>query len=324
MEIISKYPINESVLQTISSILEDYNITYSIRINKESSKLLLKDSKPKTCRFCGKSYPQVSFHKTAHTPPEFTGNKKIFSSYECDNCNATYFSLFENELANFLLPFSTLSGKKGKKNKIPKYKQKGEPTINHINDLISITEIDDNRIKKLNETTIEFVIKIPTYIPEYIYRCLVRICLSFLPEDKLPIYKQTIEWLMNLKQDSNMKPGMLFSTYPSNLQLNDISVLLFERKDDCAKNIPHSIFCLSYNNYAFQTYIPFCLKEKIGINLNGFPYILPTSLDWNKDHENSRITTLLDLSSREKKSDESITITINGDQIISSHESMPS
>lgn len=183
-------------------------------------------------------------------------------------------------------------------------------------DLISITEISDDRIKKLNDNNLEIVLKIPTFIPEYLYRCLVRICLSFIPEEKLPIYKKTIDWLMNLNQESNMKPGMLFSTYPNNLQLNDISVLLFERKDDCVKNIPYSMFCLSYNNYAFQTYIPFCSKETTDINLNGFPFILPTSIDLNQNHENSRIITLLDLSSKEKKSNESITITITGDQLI--------
>ena len=318
MQIISEYPINDSVIQTLDSILKDYSITFSIRINKGSSKLLLTDSRIKTCRFCGKSYPQVSFNNKAHTPPEFTGNKKVFSNYECDTCNGTYFNLFENELANFLLPFNTLSGKKVKKNKIPKYKQKGEPTINHINDLISITNINETRIKKIGDNCLEMVIKIPTFIPEYIYRCLVKICLSFIPEEKLPIYKMTTDWLMNLNQESNMKPGMLFSVYPNNLQLNDISAIAFERKDDCTKNIPYSIFCLSFNNCAFQTYIPYCSKEKFNINLNGYPFILPTPIDLNKNNENTRTVSLFDLNSKEKKSNESITITIKGDQIIDS------
>jgi hypothetical protein len=222
MQIISDHPINESVLRTLYSILEDYSISFSERINKESPIKILGASKPNTCRFCGRSFPEVTFNNKAHTPPELTGNKKISSSFECGSCNKNYFSKFENELANFLLPFSTLSGKKVKKNKIPKYKQKGGPIINHVNDLISISNIDDNRINRLSDNCIEIVIKIPSFIPEYIYRCLVKICLSFIPEIKLPIYQMTINWLMNINLESNMRPGMLFSIYPNNLQLNDI------------------------------------------------------------------------------------------------------
>jgi hypothetical protein len=316
MQIISDHPTNESVLRTLDSILEDYSISFSERINKESPIKILSTSKHNTCRFCGRSFPAVTFNNKAHTPPELTGNKKISSIYECDSCNKDYFSKFENELANFLLPFSTLSGKKVKKNKVPKYKQTGEPVINHVHDLISISNIDDNRINRLSDNCIEIVIKIPSYIPEYVYRCLVKICLSFIPEIKLPIYELTIKWLMNLNQESNMRPGMLFSIYPNNLQLNDISLILFERKDDCIKNIPHSIFCLSYNNYTFQIYIPYCTKEKVNISLNGFPFILPTPIDLYNDSEIIRTVHVFDLSSQQRKTNESLILTIKGDQII--------
>ena len=316
MQIISDYPINSSIIQTLDQILCDYSIAFSEKINSNSPRVILTDSKQRTCRFCGKSYPQITFNNIAHTPPEFTGNKKISSSYECDTCNIEYFSLFDNELANFLLPFSTLSGKKGKKNKIPKYKQKGEPTIKKINDLISITNIDENRITKLGDNCLEMTIKLPTHIPEYIYRCLVKICLSYIPEDKLHIYEMTIRWLMNPNQESNMTPGMMFTIYPNNFQLNDISLILFELKDGCSKNIPHSIFCLSYNNYAFQTCIPYCSEEKLNVSLNAFPFIMPTAIDLNKNQEITKTIHVFDLSSKEKESNKTVLLTIKGDQII--------
>lgn len=315
MQIISNYPINESALRTIDSILSDYSTTFSIKINKDTPKNLLKDSKSKLCRFCGNSSPQVTFKKRAHTPPEFTGNKKIFSAYECDSCNERYFNLFENELANFLLPFSTLSGKKVKKNRIPKYKQKGEPTISHKEDLISINNINESKVKILDDNSLEITLKLPTFIPEYIYRCLVKICLSLLPEKRLSNYEMTTKWLMNLNQDSDMRPGMLFSTYPNNFQLDDISATHFERKDACEKNIPYAMFCLSYNNYTFQTYLPYSLKEKQNVSINGFPFILPTTFDLDRNKEIPRTVHVIDLSSKKKKTNEILTLNMRGDSI---------
>lgn len=315
MKIISEYPIDESILQTVDAILEIYNIAFSIKINKDTPIILLTSSKPKTCRFCGKSYPQVTFKKRAHTPPEFTGNKEVFSAYECDSCNEKYFNLFENALANFLLPFSSLSGKKVKRNKIPKYKQKGEPIITHKENLISITNISENRIKMLGDDSLEMSLRLPSYIPEYVYRCLVKICLSLMPEKMLSNYEMTLKWLMNLNQESDMRPGMMFSSYPNNLQLDDISVTLFERKETSKMNIPYSVFCLSYNNYAFQTFLPFSLKEKQNVIINGFPFILPTAFDLDRDKEIPRSISVIDLSSKEKKSNEILTLNIKGDQI---------
>lgn len=312
MEIHSDYPINENVIKDIEAILNDYNLIVSKRIkinndNENLTKEFLTDSTDKKCRFCNKSYPEVKFEKEAHAIPNFMGNDQLFSKYECDSCNE-YFGRFENEMANFMLPNNTISGTKGK-NGIPKYNQKGQPIIEIQKDKVLIKDVPNSFLDNLNE--IELKIKLPTYIPDYIYRCLIKIGLSIIPESKLTEYSGTINWLMDKKIDSNSKPQMIFSMYSFNLQMDEIVCSILERKENCNRLLVNSILFISYKNFAFQTYIPYNSKEKLNIKLYPFQYIIPTTLDLNREIE--RNYHLIDLSSKEKKINDFITYNINHD-----------
>lgn len=312
MNINSDYQINEHVFQTISEILQDYDVVEVKRTSFESEKVFLTDYVPNKCRFCGKSFPEVSFQSEAHTIPEFLGNKKLFSKFECDNCNKDYFNKFETEMANFMLPSNTIIGAKGKKNKIPKYNLKGQPLINFEPDKIYVSGVSDSNLIH-SGNSIEFPIKLPSFIPEYIFRCLIKIGLSILPENKLSNYKDTITWLMNIEAQSNVQPFMIFSIYPYNLQLKEFTCTIFERKEDCTKNIPHAILCISFKNFAFQTLIPYSLKERLDVNLKAVPFIYPTQIDLNIAYKGLRNDNFIELSSKERKTDEMLTLTITGE-----------
>lgn len=313
MKIISDYPINEKVLLTIQEILDDYEIIVSKIVKQDSEIEFLKDETPNKCRFCGKSFPDVSFKAVAHAIPEFIGNKKLISEYECDSCNKNYFSRFESDFANFMLPFNAISGTLNKKNKTPKYKLPGEPTIKFEPDKINIAGVDNPVFDKFDGTSMELSVKTPTHIPEYIYRCLVKIGLSILDEDRLFNYRETMNWLMNLDIVSNIEPMLLFSHYPYSHQMNEIRCTILERKDKCEKNVPFSILILSYRNFAFQTYLPFCIKEKFNVDLDPFPFIYPTTLDLNKDNENLKTVERLDLSSKVQDNTKKIKFTISSE-----------
>ena len=316
MRIASDYSINNYILHEISEIIKDFNIIVSKRILQDFPKEFLKDSIPNKCRFCGRSFPKVSFNSEAHSIPQFIGNKSLISLFECDPCNKEYFNSFENEFANFMLPHNAMSGTKTRKNKITKYKQVGQPLIKSNNEKILLESVPDSIINKSEADRFEIKVKIPSFIPEYIYRCLVKIALSIIPEDKLTNYKGTIKWLMNREIESNLKPAMLFSMYPFHIQSNEIRCVVLERKDISNKNVPHSIFFLSYNNFAFQTYIPFNSKEKIGIKLKSFPFVFPMTIDLNIEYSGLKTLNFIDLSSKEKKTDEIITYTILGERSI--------
>jgi len=314
MNITSDYPINETVFVEISEILKDYDILITKRFKKDDKKEFLVDSKTNTCRFCGKSYPDVYFKSDAHTIPEFMGNKSLFSEYECDTCNKKHFNLFENEMANYMLPHNVLSGTKSKNNKISKYNLKKQPKIIYGTEKILISNVLDSVVEEAKEDSLEINVKLPSFIPEFIYRCLIKIGLSIVPEKKLVVYKNTISWLMNLSSVSNLKPFMLFSMYPFHIQTNEIECTILERKDYCEKNLPHAIIFLSYNNFAFQTCIPYSSKEKIGVNLKAIPFIFPMTFDLNKNLEGLRTYNYIDLSSKEKTKDKMVTYTIIGER----------
>jgi len=313
MEIIANYPINEIVIKKISSMFKNYELTASKRVSFNGEKEILVDSIQNKCRFCGKSYPDVKFKFDAHTIPEFLGNKSLFSKYECDTCNLKYFNRFENEMANFMLPHNAFSGIKVKRNKIPKYFQEGQPKIENNGSKIFLSNVSDTIFDDKQKNNFELPIKIPAYIPDYIYRCLVKIALSIISENKLFDYKETITWLMNKNINSNVKPFMIFSIYPYNIQMDEISCVLLERKNESKENFPHSIFALAYKNFAFQTYLPFSQKEKLDINLKAFPFIIPTNIDLNKTYKDTRTFNLIDLSSKEKTSEQIVTFTISGE-----------
>jgi len=316
MKIISDYPINENTLKDISEITIDYDFLVSTRFKNNDTKIYLRDSNPNKCRFCGKSHPDVTFKSESHTIPEFIGNKSLISKFECDSCNKKYFNIFENEFANFMLPHNVFSGTKSKKNKISKYKLKDQPEIINTPGKIYLSNVPDSIIHESPNDSFEIKIKIPSFIPDYIYRCLIKIGLSIIPEEKLDIYEGTIEWLMDLDIQSNIKPFMVFSMYPFNIQTKDIACAILERKDNCQKDIPHSILFLSYNNFAFQTCIPYCIKEKIGVSLQAVPFIYPMQFDLNKNHDGMKTYGYLDLSSKIKTTDRIATYTIKGERQI--------
>ncbi|MFC0877121.1 HNH endonuclease [Saccharicrinis sp. FJH2] len=316
MKIISDYPINENTLKDISEITKDYDFLVSRRFKNNDAKMYLSDSNPNKCRFCGKSFPEVTFKSESHTIPEFIGNKSLISKFECDSCNKKYFNIFENEFANFMLPHNIFSGTKSKKNKISKYKLKNQPEITNTQEKIFLSNVPDSIIHESQKDSLEIKIKIPSFIPEYIYRCLIKIVLSIIPEEKLDIYQGTLEWLMDLEIQSNIKPFMVFSMYPFNIQTKEIACAILERKDCCPKNIPHSIFFMSYNNFAFQTCIPYSIKEKIGVSLQAVPFIYPMQFDLNNNHDGMKNYGYLDLSSKEKITDKVATYTIKRERQI--------
>ena len=312
MEIVSSYPINESVLVEFREILKDYDILISKRFIKDNEKEFLEDSNNQ-CRFCGKSHPEVLFKKVAHAIPEFIGNKCLISKFECDTCNQL-FSKFENEMANYMLPHNVMSGTRSKGNKTAKYKQAGQPQINYGDEYINISDVPESMLNNVHNPTLQ--VKRPSYIPEFVYRCMIKIGMSIVPEEKLYMYSGTLGWLRNLDIQSNLKPGMVLTMYPFNLKSDEISCIILNRKDECVKNVPQSIFFLSYNNFAFQTFIPYTQNEKTGVALQVVPFVFPTSFDLNKDYDGQATYSYIDLSSRSKLKNQIVTYTITGEGYI--------
>lgn len=88
--------------------LNDYDLV-NVFIAGESNEALLKPTGERVCRFCSKDATQTTFNTRAHLISRLLGNDALFSDHECDACNQ-YFQSFEDQLANYLSVYRSISG----------------------------------------------------------------------------------------------------------------------------------------------------------------------------------------------------------------------
>ncbi|WP_187270237.1 HNH endonuclease [Pontibacter qinzhouensis] len=284
-------------MRDLETLASEYDILVSTEVdyNESHTKNYLKDAVGKKCRFCNKGFPEVKFNSVAHAIPEFTGNKSLIATFECDNCNQ-YFSKFENEFANFMLPYNALGGVKKKGNKFPKYKQ--DIIVYHpIENYIHI----DNFPQELHPDTngFDLILDTPSYIPNFIYRSLIKIGLTLIPENTIGKYQDVLTWLMDMSSDTIFPASMFFSIFPFRNPSSKIRCVLFTRKESINREIPRTLLVLSYQNFSFQTFFPVPFSENKG-KLIPFPVAIPTSLDLNLNLAQEVAHKLIDLSKIER------------------------
>lgn len=220
----------------------------------------------KCCRFCGKSEPDVTFDTITHAVPEFTGNKSLISNYECDTCNK-HFSKFETQMTRYMHLFHTMAQVHGKHG-VPKYKVNFGNSIIEIGD--SSLKVDhyegDRELFEIKPEKNVLTMKgVRSYVPQMVYKCLVKMALSIMPEKELPFFGKTIEWLMeNPKEKSKFHVGGLMAfmnTYPGPRPFDEVSCLLYRRRENAPDKVPYAIFFIAYSNFTFQIYLPICDQD---------------------------------------------------------------
>lgn len=153
------------------------------------------------CRFCGKTAPEVSFKEKAHLFSESLGNKLFVSkNNECDSCNSI-FSKYEVDLNTFLYPYLVLNSIRGK-NGVKKYRSNDKLSrIEYTDDGIKITDtfgktkIQDDEIKK----EIRYEFDVNSYSLSNVYRILLKMALSILPEGDFKKFTIATDSLVNRK-----------------------------------------------------------------------------------------------------------------------------
>lgn len=202
-----------------------------------------------------------------------------------------------------------IKGKRG----IPSYKsRKDDFTRVDIKDCISVLQKEDEtaiaHLDKKNKI-IHFKGK-RTYTPVNVYKCLLKMALTVMPDSELPEITNAMDFLMDRK---NIKGQLLvgYRQYGGISPFPTPVTMLFKRKDERVdENVPLYMFLLAYGNFAFQFQIPFCPADRFlfgkGISM---PYI-PTMADTI----NPQRLTALDFSSSEKitKEEYGIDMTFEG------------
>jgi len=251
-------------------IISDFNLI--------EEKIILGEKKGH-CRFCGRNSPEVSFHNEAHAIPESLGNDKIFSNYECDECNHEFGNTIEDHLNKYLMPFRIGSIILGKKNKLS-YKI-GENdrldvsdrrwNITHImaenesidNENAKNIDMPDTLIEEIDEHTIRFKIIRQSYIPILVYKAFIKIALTLMPENELFLFKETFGWLKNHEKriEDFFSQFLLMRFFPGYSPFPFMKAIILKRKNDDFE-VPMFQTFLSFSNFTFQYIIPCFEKDK--------------------------------------------------------------
>ncbi|WP_318434854.1 HNH endonuclease [Photobacterium leiognathi] len=217
-----------------------------------------------SCRYCGKTSKEVKFKKIAHSIPELLGNKYLFSNDECDECNSYFDQFLENNLANFLGVSRTTSQIVGKKG-VPKQKSNQGDRIEAINgDLVIIQREESNTYEQISDNLVKIESTAASYIPVNVYKCLVKIALSVLPDAYLRTFSETIRWVRHDAKPHGLDSRLLnlhVTMFPGKNPFSSIWLQLYKRQT-APKKHPYMICVLAFSNYMFQFAIPFNKKDR--------------------------------------------------------------
>jgi hypothetical protein len=265
----------------LDNLLNYYNDNYEIIADYDILDKITLGEKNTYCRFCNKSYPEVKFKDVAHAIPEALGNNKLFSYYECNNCNHEFGEKIEDHLSKYLFPYKIGSIILGKKGSIS-YKIDDNNRLDVTEGHWEIKEsIPGSIIEIINDNTINFKIKRQTYIPIIVYKALVKIALTVIPDDELAYLEKTILWLKNYDRsfEDYFSQFVMMRFFPGSKPFPFIKVMIFKRKNDGIV-LPMYQMSLSFNNYNFQYIIPCAVKD---LHLDGKTVLLksfPTPFDF--------------------------------------------
>jgi len=234
---------------------------FSIICPDESIIKSLKPRRERKCRFCGLDAMQTKFAKHAHAIPELLGNRHLLSDSECDTCNER-FSAFENDLASYLGAKRALNRARAK-SKIPTFKSQGA-TVTVQNEefygvkdgmAISRKSANDETFTYDRETgTLEIKYFKQPYVPLNVYKALVKIAMSVMPERHLDDYAALLALL--LSDDANELAAyatVAIFTVPHSVTKPVCHI--FQKANAASKACTH-VLMLHFLNYVYEVFIP--------------------------------------------------------------------
>lgn len=303
----------KTVVDKAHALYDNYDVFYSWN-DVHDKKTFLGEKENQVCRFCGVKKGEIAageskpctFKKEAHALSNLIGNNHLFSYYECDKCNGELFTKMESHFANFMNLYHCVLKVKGKRG-YPSYKNKPDDfsRIDSGNNFKIQQKEDEDPLVEIHEDTNKFIIKGKrTYIPQMVYKCLLKMALTVMPESDIVHFNYALAFLQGkVLYDKNMI--VILSMYRE--AFPHISCTIYKKKKLSSADVPSYLFCLYYQNVAFQMYLPFCDTDKC---LDGktitIPFV-PTPFDI----ENGPFCQCeLDLSSEEKKEKERCEITL--------------
>ncbi len=221
--------------------------------------------KSKVCKYCEKSDKETTFKQQTHLLPELIGENNIYTQDECDSCNAI-FSDYESSFSIYIRPYITLLGIKGKK-KIPAFQsrtidrnEKTRTTLKHLDNnqkQLHIQSLEDYSINT-DDKTFDINFRKSPFTPLKIYKCLLKIGLSLLPNEYYNFNKQSFEWLTNRTDYINCIPYS-YNTTLLRKYFSTPFADLYRAKNisDGLIDYPEHLLILAFGNQVMQIFLPF-------------------------------------------------------------------
>lgn len=254
--------LKKNYMDNFSVLEQEYDfLTFSTKVQKAIGE---KQKNKRICRYCGHSMADgAKFNKKAHAISEAIGNKIFISNDECDECNDYFARTIEKDFFEFIKPYRTIFGAKGKSG-IPELRYKNGISMGYDENLKVakiVTHCDSPVVIK--DGGLELVLESDVNVNHMnIYRCLVKFALAFLDRLYIEKFAETINWIKNIRNDGSeiaLPPVMQFldrSNY-----FDQPEIVLYKRKTD-DKNYPYLYAELKTCNFVFVYIIPFCSEDK--------------------------------------------------------------
>jgi hypothetical protein len=269
--------------------MENFFDFYSVYASSNSiNEKYNSNPKGKKCRFCQKSYPDVSFDKIPHIIPELFGRNNITSNFECDDCNR-HFQKFESDTSTMIQHYLALLDIKSKKG-VPIFKSQKEPygdaTTLSSNDgkrrLNFETNLKDFVYDKQNKTlTVDF--RTRKFSPYSVYKVFLKMGISLLSEEDLSANLHFLEFLQSEEPiDNGMQPWTAIRYMLKGKMYGSPRICLFKAKETIIDNkqYPEYAMTISFANISYHFFLPISQKNmqehkpEHELVLHVFPFIV--------------------------------------------------
>ena len=218
------------------------------------------------CRYCGRTRPNSDFSKRAHAVPELLGNRCIFSSDECDDCNEFFGNEYEDHLSKALMVLRSVTQVAGKKGP-PTFKTPDESfrssTVDqglHI-DLSKMTAASSGVIKAGAPGQISFSgLQSQPYIPRRAAMALIKAACSVCPSDQFHQCEVAIDWLMGRRTIAMNLLSIIYGFTPGVIPQGHSRVVLLQRRDESRE--PYFWFVVQMGNLRLQVFVPGCRPDQ--------------------------------------------------------------
>ena len=276
----------------ISSATEFYQANYVPLISplglQHGKRITLGRKDDRICRFCKRNDTEVSFGMDAHVIPLSLGNKVLFSNYECNDCNQFFGGGIENDLGNWSKPHRTLARIRGKKG-VPTIKNAGSEQgwrIEYDVDGFKFTEFGDEPHFVIDEENkkVSFQLQRDPYTPVAVFKALVCIGLTIMPEANLCNFAEALSWIReNDHSKSAVVECPILSTFVPGPMPNDLIFVALMQRHESVTDLPFAFMVLSYGNNVLQVFLP-CPKQDRAIERRTLT-IPPFPRPYGPDHK---------------------------------------